>query len=283
MAERSLRDRLPQIGLAHIGIDHPRSVTAGFALVCVALATLALLPTLWPHTFSLLHPAAIDTDPDGPLTDSGYRSLDAALTQVDVRGPSVVIDFDVIDENGAVVDDLLASDGRFTIVRLDAGVDGDPSQWVGIGDSSNERFTSGVFENLMGGAYRYTSLYDPTGRVAMGDPIRVAIQLSASDLPAENAWCDFDADLAVPNDCVSGTTLTRDIVQTLDCNGCHGTTSDTHLSFHGGGRTDVEYCVTCHNPNGNTDMTLLIHKVHAVHPFHRKESDQPQQRRPAIP
>jgi OmcA/MtrC family decaheme c-type cytochrome len=120
-----------------------------------------------------------------------------------------------------------------------------------------------VFENLTGGAYRYTSLYDPTGRVAMGDTIRVAIQLSASDLPAENAWCDFDADLAAPNDCVSGTTLTRDIVQTLDCNVCHGPTSDTHLSFHGGGRTDVEYCVTCHNPNGNTDMTLLIHKVHA--------------------
>ena len=35
------------------------------------------------------------------------------------------------------------------------------------------------------------------------------------------------------------------------------------LSFHGGGRTDVEYCVTCHNPTGNTDFTLLVHKIHA--------------------
>ena len=91
-----------------------------------------------------------------------------------------------------------------------------------------------------------------------GDPLRVAIQVSASDLPSENAWCDFDADLLAANLCGAGASLTRDIVQTEDCNVCHGPTSETRLSFHGGGRTDVEYCVTCHNPTGNTDMTLLI-------------------------
>ena len=64
MAERSLRDRLP-----HIGIDHPRTVTAMFALVCVVLATLAILPTLWPRTFSSLHPAAVDTDPENMLRE----------------------------------------------------------------------------------------------------------------------------------------------------------------------------------------------------------------------
>jgi OmcA/MtrC family decaheme c-type cytochrome len=206
---------------------------------------------------------AIDTDPDGPLTDSGYRQINAVLSQVDVRGASVVIDFDAVDETGAGIDNLLASDGRFAIDRIDAGIDGDPNSWVGIGDRSTENFTSGLFEDLTGGAYRYTSAYDPTGIVATGDSLRVSIQLSAGDLPAENAWCDFDADLAVANDCVSGTTLTRDIVQTADCNTCHGTTSDTHLSFHGGGRTDVEYCVACHNPTGNTDFTLLVHKIHA--------------------
>jgi OmcA/MtrC family decaheme c-type cytochrome len=63
--------------------------------------------------------------------------------------------------------------------------------------------------------------------------------------------------------------LTRDIVQTETCNGCHGVTSDTRLALHGGGRTEVEYCVTCHNPgttdanSGNTvDMPVMIHKIH---------------------
>ena len=206
---------------------------------------------------------AVDLDPDGPETASGYRRLDATLTAVDVSGTSVVIEFQVDDESGAGVANLLASDGRFAIDRLDPAVDGDPSEWVGIGDESTERFSSGLFENLGGGAYRYRSAYDPTGRVTAGDTLRVAIQLSADDLPAENAWCDFDATLAGPSDCVSGTTLTRDIVQTTDCNACHGPTNETKLSFHGAGRTDVEYCVVCHNPSGNTDMTLLIHKVHA--------------------
>ncbi len=206
---------------------------------------------------------AIDGDPDGPLTASGYRRVDATLTEVDVTGSSVVIEFDALDETGAGVDDLRPQDGRFAIDRLDPALDGDPSQWIGIGTRSTENFTSGTFENLAGGFYRYTSAYDPTGRVVDGDSLRVAIQLSASDLPAENAWCDFDADLTTPNDCVSGTTLTRDIVQTADCNVCHGPTSETKLSFHGGGRTDVEYCVACHNPSGNTDFTLLVHKIHA--------------------
>jgi len=207
---------------------------------------------------------AIDTNPDGPLTDSGYRQLNATLTLIDVTGVSVVIDFNVVDETGTGVVDLLPGDGRFAIDRIIEGIDGDPNAWDGIGDRSTETFTTGLFENFNTGAYRYTSAYDPTGIVAAGDSLRVAIELSASDLPAENAWCDFDADLAAPNDCVSGTTLARDIVQTADCNTCHGPTSDTMLSFHRNqGRIDVEYCVECHNPTGNTDFTLLIHKIHA--------------------
>jgi OmcA/MtrC family decaheme c-type cytochrome len=205
----------------------------------------------------------VDTSADGPLTASGIRRLDATLTEVDLSGSSVVIEFDVVTEEGAEYDLIDAGDGRFAIVRLDTGMDGDPSEWVGIGDSSTERFTSGVLTSLSGGAYRYVSLYNPTGRLLPGETIRIAIQLSGDDIPAENAWCDFDANLAAPNLCGLGTSSTRDIVQTADCNTCHGPTNETKLSFHGGGRTDVEYCVTCHNPPGNTDMTLLVHKIHA--------------------
>jgi OmcA/MtrC family decaheme c-type cytochrome len=213
------------------------------------------------HANSDVH--RVDTNSDGPLTPSGVRRLDATISSVDLSGTTVVIDFDVVTEEGDGYDLIDPSDGRFAIVRLDPGSNGDPSEWVGIGDSSTERFTSGVLTLMSGGSYRYVSAYDPTGRVASGETIRIAIQLSAGDIPAENSWCDFDADLAAPNACGLGTSLTRDIVQTADCNTCHGPTSETKLSFHGGGRTDVEYCVTCHNPPGNTDMTLLVHKVHA--------------------
>ena len=233
----------------------------------------------------------VDTDSLGPLTASGYRQLAVRVTAVDVTGSSVVIDFTVTDELGGTVDDIFASDGRFTIARLAAGAGtGDSNFWdslitrnatgspgtPGAGNqvtqANSERFTtnSGVFVYLGAGSYRYTSNFDPSSvPVVSGSTHRVAIQLSAGDLPAGNGWCDFDANLAVANDCTSTVSNTRDIVKTVTCNGCHGVTSDTKLAVHGGGRTDVEYCVTCHNPgstdpdSANTvDMKVMIHKIH---------------------
>jgi OmcA/MtrC family decaheme c-type cytochrome len=236
-------------------------------------------------------PHFIDTDPDGPLTAAGYRQLRVELTSVDVTGSRVVIEFDVTDENDDPVDDLFASDGRFTIARLDPpAASGDSSDWaslitrvedpgtVGTGDGTpetqadSERFTSGggLFENLPAvGSYRYSSAFDPTTTPVMdGDEMRVAIQISAGDLPAGNGWCDFEADLGSANDCVSTPKL-RDIVQTDTCNTCHGVTSEVKLALHGGGRTEIEYCVTCHTPgttDANSDNVLdmkeMIHKIH---------------------
>ncbi len=64
MTRPGLRDRLPAIG-----IDHPRKVAVLFALVCVSLVMLVILPTAWPQTFSLLHPVAVDTDPENMLRE----------------------------------------------------------------------------------------------------------------------------------------------------------------------------------------------------------------------
>jgi len=194
-----------------------------------------------------------------------------SLTSVDVTGSSVILDFRATDEDGLGVANLFDSDGRFNLARLVDGVNpsdpdtaGDPTDWQGL--LSSERFTTtgSNFQNLGGGDYRYTSVFDPTTiPVATDDTLRVAVQISASDLPAGNGWCDFEADLAVANGCDTPPSLTRDIVQTATCNGCHGVTSDTKLAFHGGARTEVEYCVTCHNPGiGETDMTNMTHKIH---------------------
>ncbi|HKA15513.1 MAG TPA: OmcA/MtrC family decaheme c-type cytochrome, partial [Myxococcota bacterium] len=105
--------------------------------------------------------------------------------------------------------------------------------------------------------------------IASGDTLRVAIQISGSDIPAGDGWCDFDANLAASNTNCYSASRTKDIVQTATCNNCHGPTSDTKLALHGGGRTEVEYCVTCHNPfttdaqTGNVlDFSVMIHKIH---------------------
>jgi OmcA/MtrC family decaheme c-type cytochrome len=63
----------------------------------------------------------------------------------------------------------------------------------------------------------------------------------------------------------SKVTEVRDIVRTATCNKCHD-----KLSAHGtGGRSSMENCVTCHQPQttdpdtGNTvDMTTMIHRLH---------------------
>jgi OmcA/MtrC family decaheme c-type cytochrome len=229
----------------------------------------------------------VDTDPDGPLTDSGYRQVNIAISAVDVSRTtdpnSVIIDFAVTDETGAFVTNILQSDGRFSISRLnDGAIPQDPTFWqsfitrldAGAVQATTEGFSSGTFLNNNNGTYRYNSRFDPAtappgvAPIAANDSIRVAIQLSARDLPAGNGWCDFDASLAGSSTCGSAS-LTRDIVRTETCNGCHGVTSDTHLAEHGGGRTQVAYCVTCHNPgstdgqSGNTvDFSVMLHKIH---------------------
>lgn len=211
----------------------------------------------------------VDLHPAGPASASGYRQINVAPTGVDVTGTSFVIEFQVTDENGADVTNIFDSDGRFSLAVLEAGFDpmdmstaGDPSEWKRI---AYERFTQGgVFQYLGSGSYRYTAVFDPTTvPVQAGQTLRAAIQIYASDIPAGNGWCDFDADLMTANDCVTPPSLTRDIIRTDTCNGCHGVTSDTRLREHGG-RTEVQYCVTCHNPDRNpeTGFTTLIHKIH---------------------
>ncbi len=212
-----------------------------------------------------------DTNPDGPETASGYRTLNVDVTATDVRGVNTIVEFTVTDEHGTPATNIFDTDGRLILGQLAPGFDPsdptterDPSQWLRI---VSEGFTSGNFVHLSAGAYRYTAVFDPTTvPIVGGETLRAGIQLSASDIPAVNAWCDFDADMIDPNDCVgpTNTGITRDIIHTPTCNGCHGVTAETQLSFHGGGRTELEYCVLCHNPDRNpsTGMTTLTHKIH---------------------
>ena len=54
----------------------------------------------------------------------------------------------------------------------------------------------------------------------------------------------------------------RQVAATASCNSCHD-----EIAFHGGGRREIDYCTTCHNPDtidanstNSMDMPVLIHR-----------------------
>jgi OmcA/MtrC family decaheme c-type cytochrome len=122
----------------------------------------------------------------------------------------------------------------------------------------------GVWAKVAEGEYVYTFAQKaPTGydRTATH-----TVALYANRNLAEFDLSTYLADTAfnfVPDG--SKVTVVRDIVKTATCNKCHD-----QLSAHGStGRSSVEVCITCHQPQtsdpdtGNTvDMATMIHKLH---------------------
>ena len=121
------------------------------------------------------------------------------------------------------------------------------------------------------GTWRYRYATNPGDPAGLTNLHRACLQLSLN-APAPNLCVDFlPADLAAIG--LAATSLTdgfydsydsRQVVADGTCNGCHA-----KLSTHGGGRTDTEYCVTCHNPGStdanstNTvDFKVLVHRIH---------------------
>jgi len=88
---------------------------------------------------------------------------------------------------------------------------------------------------------------------------RISIMMGGSTGATATATYDF-----VPDGSLDPTS--RDILSTGACRSCHG----PFFAAHGGDRTLVEGCVTCHAPgssdaqSGNTlDFKVMIHKIHA--------------------
>jgi OmcA/MtrC family decaheme c-type cytochrome len=60
-------------------------------------------------------------------------------------------------------------------------------------------------------------------------------------------------------------TETREVVQSLACDSCHGS-----LGAHGGARRTTELCITCHSPQTadpdsghSVDFKVMVHKIHS--------------------
>tara|TARA_R110001599_G_scaffold261541_1_gene461956 strand:- start:10884 stop:13022 length:2139 start_codon:yes stop_codon:yes gene_type:complete len=200
---------------------------------------------------------------------------------------SLSVQFSVVDEAGFAYPYLASNQVRFTIAKLLAAGSkgaGEPSSWQsyvnrteaaptdpskGSGTEATNQATSesnGTFTNNANGSYRYvynTNLKSVSSPLAVSysadDTHRVAIQISGGGIPEANAFYDWQ-----PSTSLTTGILSKNMVSTETCNSCHG-----ELAIHGGGRKDIEYCVTCHNPgsvdanSGNTvDFSVMIHKIH---------------------
>ncbi len=213
--------------------------------------------------------------PPGPQGESGTgvvpvsaaTELTIEITGVTVTSPPLV-EFVVKQEDGIPVTGLEIGSGgnlRFTIAQLTPGTNGAPSAWQSYVNNRNSQATydrDGTLEDLGNGQFRYTFKTDITDPAQTGgnsyDPTlthRVAIQLDG--FPAHNPIYDF-------RPAGGAATFMREIVKTTTCNTCHN-----ELAMHGGGRIEMQYCVTCHNPgsvdpdSGNTvDFKVMVHKIH---------------------
>ncbi len=126
--------------------------------------------------------------------------------------------------------------------------------------------SGGVITTNAVGDYTYTfktkapTTFDATVTHAIG----ISANRNLSEFLTQDEWAAVSNDVFnfVPDG--SKVTVTRSVVPTAVCNGCHDP-----LIGHGGSRLTVELCIQCHTPqtvNPDTllsqDMPVLIHKIH---------------------
>ena len=215
--------------------------------------------------------------------------LNAEILDVTLSSPPTVT-FKVTTANGRPVLEIAPNLLSFTLNKLLPAGAGRPSSWVSyinrletpttdrtpnVLDSAlqatTESGTAGTLVELGGGEYAYTYATDPanvTAPVAIAyEPElvhRVGFELRGPggsllrEIAPANPVMDFvpATGAIVP--------LAKNIVGTESCNACHD-----KLSFHGGPRQTIEYCVTCHNPDTidqdtgeSLDMGYMAHAIH---------------------
>ena len=223
----------------------------------------------------------------GP-TGAPFPGVLPAVITCSIEGVTIaskpVVRFSLRDQNGNPFAFLPANRIRFTIAKLVEFDNGEPSYWQSYinrvetvdadgpgnpGDTAiqanYETATAGTLTNHNDGSYSYEFSFDVasvTSPISVsyepGLTHRVALQISGGGLPIENGTFNFR-----PSDGATTGLYSRSIVKNESCNECHG-----ELRLHGS-RTQVDYCVTCHNPgtvDANTgnivDFKVMIHKIH---------------------
>ena len=218
--------------------------------------------------------------PPGPTTGTGIPidsveriNIGVSSVAVPAGGGAPTVFFTLTNDIRQGLKDLPAGDIRFTIAQLSPGSGGGSSEWqsyvtrssagVPNAQANTETATAGTFVDNGDGTYEYTfsnalTAYPGGPAFDVAKTHRLGIEIREQAPITSNGIYDF-----VP---AGGAPLfERKIVDNDTCDACHD-----RLEFHGGPRTDVEYCVTCHNPysidedSGNTvDMKAMMHNIHS--------------------
>jgi OmcA/MtrC family decaheme c-type cytochrome len=209
-----------------------------------------------------------------PVDSAERINIEVTDVSVPSGGGSPTVELRLTDDLTRGLVGLPAGDIRFVLAQLSpppAG-SGESAEWQayataddgGVTDAAAtaERGSEGTFTDNSDGTYTYTfaqaldaypagPAFDATKTHRLGIEIRGQAPISS------NGIYNFVPAGGAP-------TFTYDVVDNDTCNACHDI-----LEFHGGPRTDVAYCVTCHNPSsidgdtGNTvDMKAMIHNIH---------------------
>ena len=228
------------------------------------------------------------TPSDNPYAEQAV--LNAYITSATLNADNQpVIQFQLSDKNNVAITDLVVDDVRFVIAKLETSPQGNmtgswqsyvnviaqPSTGPGTEPTLQATYErDGEFTNNNDGTYTYqyaTSLSDLPQDILDQAAVE-GLDLSFDPNLTHRVVIQFDGapGKANPNyDWVPATGATdglmsMDIAATANCNRCHDP-----LALHGGGRQQVKYCVTCHNPGSvdpestNTvDMKVMIHKIH---------------------
>jgi OmcA/MtrC family decaheme c-type cytochrome len=217
------------------------------------------------------------TGPSGgvPIDSTDKINIEVASVTVPAGGGAPVVEILLTNDLTQGLEGLPATDIRFALAQLSpaAAGSGGSSEWQSYATASSggvpnavattETATAGTFVENGGGSYSYTfaqalTAYPAAPVFDMNKTHRIGVEIRGQAPTSTNGILDFVPAGGAP-------TFERKVVDNDTCNACHD-----RLEFHGGPRTDVEYCVTCHNPystdedSGNSvDMKVLIHNIHA--------------------
>jgi OmcA/MtrC family decaheme c-type cytochrome len=241
-------------------------------------------------------PEPIPPQPVPPTTPSNpyaqAQVLNAFILSATINAQSQpFIEFQLSDSDNVAITDLTAADVRFVITKLENSPLGSMTgTWqsylntiaepeTGTGTEAELQATyeagaSGELTNLGGGyySYRFDASLDALPQDILDQAAVQGLDLSYQPTLTHRVAIQFDNAPGKANPSydwvpASGATSgirAMNIAATENCNRCHDP-----LAFHGGGRIEVEYCVTCHNAgtidpdSTNTlDFKVMIHKIH---------------------
>lgn len=253
--------------------------TASLSLFLLALlrkvppAAMLLALAALPVTAGCRGPEGSQGDPGVIPTpfNEAEETFSIVLTSADVAADTrnLSIAFRVVDDEGVprLLEDLTLS---WTAAVLGNDPDTGGTRWTSYftrtvtgAFGTTDQPTSdnaGTYGDLGGGAYRYTfSAPLPAGYDA-GTTHRVALIARRVDV-------DYEDGYEIENDSLDfvpaggPVVLTRDIVETENCNTCHDP-----LAAHGEVRREIAVCVTCHNPGLYDPDTQDIYNPTAASP-----------------